>query len=192
MSEGMLFRVHRSQADIVAETVEAWKGEHDRAMRARDVEDAVLLCLDYPAQMGRLWKTTWKHIEDGTMGVNAAWYALQATFTRTLDVMDGVRELVRAAAAAGHTVEGAAELEQARDRVAALKDDIFRHWEPFTEETAREALEASARGECLELDEAFAAIAGVDKETWLRRVAEYREAKEKKRRQEGNGDGLQG
>jgi hypothetical protein len=187
----MLFRMYRGQVEAMAEAVEAWKGEQDQAMRALDVEDAVRSCLDYPARMGQLWKATWRHIEDGKIEINAAWHALQAAFAKTLGLMDDVGELAREAAATGHPINAAAELDQARARVAALRDDLFRHWEPFTEEDAREALEASARGEGIGLDEAFAQIAGVDKETWLRKVADYRTAKEA-RGQEGNGNGLPG
>ncbi len=70
----------------------------------------------------------------------------------------------------GHAVEGARELDAALEAVQNLKDQLFRHWPWFSDEDIALARLEEERGELLDLDDAFAAIAGVDKESWLRRV----------------------
>lgn len=65
--------------------------------------------------------------------------------------------------------------------IARAMDHLWEHFEdewPFcTPEEAAEALAQAARGEAMGLDDAFAHLAGVDKGTWLDRVAAYQQAR---------------
>lgn len=61
--------------------------------------------------------------------------------------------------------------------IQSLLADMAARMPPLTEEEVAEVLAEDARGELLELDDAFAAIAGVGKEEWLKRVEAHKAKK---------------
>ncbi len=178
MSENILFCLARSRLRADEETVESWKAEHREAVLARDVEDIVLACLDYPGLMARLWNSALPRIRDHQItDLQQAGEALGGLFDGTLDFLGSLRQWTREFEAAGHNVQGARELDRVIEQLQEMKKDVLAHWPWFSEKDVEEARAAHARGECLELDEAFATIADVDKETWRERVEEYKRAK---------------
>ena len=62
--------------------------------------------------------------------------------------------------------------------VRRMEAGILGRWPHFTDKDMADALSELEGGECLEPAEAFAQIAGVDKETWLQRVEERKRAKQ--------------
>jgi hypothetical protein len=95
--------------------------------------------------------------------------ALLRLFAEVKDTMQSTRQAVAAwQEKTGRAVPGYDRLAEADDEVRRLDENLFRHWPSF-----REPIE-EAPGEPLPLDEAFAEIAGVDRETWLRRVEEHK------------------
>ena len=75
----------------------------------------------------------------------------------------------------GQTVEGAAELQTT---IAELEGMRARHWNNWpwtpTKEEWNEGVADFQRGDSLPADEAFAEIARMDRDAWLRRVEEYK------------------
>src|SRR2546428_258343 len=107
MSESLLFRIHQSQLQALEETVETWKTEHREAMQARDVEDVVHSCLDYPARMARLWDSTFIKLQGGTLSdLNAARQGLWESFDGTLHSLRGILQWAQEFEKAGHQIEG--------------------------------------------------------------------------------------
>ncbi len=67
-------------------------------------------------------------------------------------------------------------LRQALDAVQRIRTDFSESFPIRTEEEIAGAREEMARGDGLELNDAFAEIAGCSKDEWLRRVAAHRAA----------------
>ncbi len=61
-----------------------------------------------------------------------------------------------------------------QERANRLEAELVSRLRPLTEAEYQEVLAEHVRGESLELADAFAAVAGVSREEWLRRVAEHR------------------
>jgi hypothetical protein len=66
-------------------------------------------------------------------------------------------------------------LEGAIRAVAEAKQRVLARWPVGNDDEIAQAQAAAGRHEGLDLDEAFAQIAGVDVTTWRQRVAEYKE-----------------
>jgi hypothetical protein len=70
-------------------------------------------------------------------------------------------------------VEGTDRLLEAARHFKELRARLAEEWPACSPEEEQEAMAQARRGEGLELDDAFAQIAGVDKATWLQRVAAH-------------------
>jgi hypothetical protein len=91
-----------------------------------------------------------------------------------LYILSEIRNQARAYVEAGHAVRRLNDLDAAIRHLETLKAEITANWPWLDANDLRAAREAEARGETLELDEAFAQIAGMSKEDWLRRVEEHK------------------
>jgi hypothetical protein len=65
-------------------------------------------------------------------------------------------------------------LDEAIAAVTRAKQDLLANWLVGSDEEMAAARASAARGEGLELDEAFAQIAGVSVAEWHRRVEEHK------------------
>jgi hypothetical protein len=152
---------------------ESRKDEERKAAVAGALGGVVRQCTVIPDILRRLWDSTFDLLKARLIDHDAETrQGLQDSFARGQHVLKSVADLVGAFEQIGGKVEGRASLERAVEEVRRLEADIFPHWPQFTEQDLEDARTAYERGECLPLDEAFAQIAGVDKETWLRRVEE--------------------
>jgi len=175
MSETLLFRLYRGQVEAFRETVESWKVEHHHAMIARSAEDLVRHCLHAPALVKELWRETFAKLrDDGIEDINETRRELWSLIENIQGILGTAREMAHGLEQNGHGLAGMPELEQAIQTVEEQKHFIFEHWGEFTSETVDRALEEHGRGESMELDDAFASIAGVDRTTWLKRVEEHK------------------
>lgn len=175
MSEMLLFRLYRGQVEALRTTVESWKVEHDHAMIARSAEDLVRLCLHAPAIVKELWSKTFAKLRDGAVeDHNEIRRELWTLIENILKILSAARDLAHGSAQKGYLVAGISDLERAIAEVQEQKHLIFEHWSEFSQETVDRARAEYARGEFLELFDAFASIAGVDRATWLKRVEEHK------------------
>lgn len=174
MSESILFRLYRGQVRALAETVEAWKAEHREAMIARDVEDMVRVCLDFPAMLTRIYGSAWDRIRANELeDYMKTGEALQDLVRDTTELLHSIRVLAHGFVEAGHSLEGTSQLEDVLARLEDLRQEINRCWPWFSQEEIDAGRADQARGEFLDLDKAFAQIAGVDQETWCKRLEEH-------------------
>lgn len=105
---------------------------------------------------------------------------LTALFDTTQSLLENIRAEERRSRGEGQAVGGLEQIDSVLADVRRWRADLLDHWPWFSEEDMVEARAAEARGELLDLDEAFAGIAGVEKQVWLERIAAHRRA---------NGDG---
>lgn len=96
--------------------------------------------------------------------------SLLRAFAEASDSMRSIQEAVRAwQQRTGRTVAGFDQIAGAMEEVRRLQEDIFRDWDSLVEPMDEPP------GDPMPVDEAFALIAGMDKETWLRHVEEYKQ-----------------
>jgi hypothetical protein len=81
----------------------------------------------------------------------------------------------------GRPIEGYNRLLDVAKKFEQRKAKVVDEWPVCSPEEEKQVWDEIRRGEGIELDEAFAQIAGVDRETWLNRVAEHQ------RKKQGNG-----
>jgi hypothetical protein len=182
---GTAFRIASGQLQVFEEALAAAKndltecrnGERQKAVAA-NLKGVLRSSLLIPPLLQQLCRSTidlmvGRLIDDYAETGNR----LREAFTRGLHILTGVQVLVQTYQEAGGSVEGAGALDRAIEDVRQLETSTFQHWPDFTGDDIAGARAAQARGECLPLDEAFAQIAGVDRETWLRRVEERKRAR---------------
>ena len=88
---------------------------------------------------------------------------------QALAILHEMDDLARTFAGAGRPIPRAGELAEAIRHVETLKGQALDFW-PYSAAAVADGLAEHRRGETVNLTEAFAAIAGVSKEEWLRRV----------------------
>jgi hypothetical protein len=179
MSESILFPLYRGQIQVLAETVAAWKAEPREVLRVRDVEEIVRACLDYPAMITRLYDAAWDRIRANELDdYMKTGEALRGVVDQTIALLHSIRALAQSPVENGHASKGTAELDKALAQLEGMKQELDQCWPWFRQQHIEEGRAEHAHGECLELEEAFAQIAGVDKETWRRRVEDHVRSKQ--------------
>src|SRR5439155_1021713 len=89
------------------------------------------------------------------------------------NLLDVVRQLAAARQTASR-IEHADRLQKVCVWVAQLQHNHATGWPRLDPVNLQELRASVARGESLEITDAFAEIAGVTREEWLRRVEEYK------------------
>lgn len=177
LSQGQLLGFEKALETVKSEIEESWKGDEYKADVARNLESVIQQTLPILKTLNNLWRIALELIESHRVDdYNELGHALRASFDPGLRIMARVFELVEAFERLGGTIPSADALRDAHAALLRLECGIFQHWPWFTEQDAAESRAAIERGDYLELDDAFAQIAGVDKETWMRRVEERRRA----------------
>jgi hypothetical protein len=74
-------------------------------------------------------------------------------------------------------IDFATVLERAIQTVVQARQSVLERWPVGSDEEIAQARAAANRGEGLDLDEAFAEIAGVDVAAWRQRVEESRQGR---------------
>lgn len=137
-------------------------------------EDAIVVFLDRPSTMRRVVDRVWEIQRAGRFGnLLQAWHEVSVLFDLAMRQAKPLLEMIDLAQKAGYTVERADEFERAVRELEQLRQDFQGKFPVVTEVEAAEDRAAMARGDYHDADTAFARIAGVDVETWRRRVEEY-------------------
>lgn len=77
----------------------------------------------------------------------------------------------------GYPLSVASQIDRDLAELREFSLQVARNWVGFTQRDIDEAREELARGECQNLDEAFAGIAGISAEQWREKVRRRKEAK---------------
>ena len=134
---------------------------HDRAW-----ETLVRVALDYPVLLRAAWRVAFDSLggdEDfiPVRLIEDVRNSLLRAFAEASDSMRSIQEAVRAwQQRTGRTVAGFDQIAGAMEEVRRLQEDIFRDWDSLVEPMDEPP------GDPMPVDEAFALIAGMDKETW--------------------------
>ena len=144
--------------------------------RTQDANALVRQALALPDMVERAWASTFDEIfAERIDDLDQAGNQLLAVFDVISVALAEVRDLAsQVQSESGRAVDGLSEVDGAIDRIAQLRDRIFAHWPWFGEEEKAAAVAECERGEGTDADDTFARAAGVDVDTWRRRVEERR------------------
>jgi hypothetical protein len=146
----------------------------------RDFKDLVALCFELSASGRELLEKEHKRLFEEP-NLTVAW--LRERRRAIEELSDNYLQLaqsIRASASRAWQDAGSPAgvdfglLDDAIQAVARAKQELLDRWPVGSDQEIAEARAAASRGEGLELDEAFAQIAGVDGAAWRQRVEEYK------------------
>jgi hypothetical protein len=177
-SENLLGRFFLDQTELLGDTLEVWRHLQDKPLSDDRLAPFVDLGLRMYKRLESLYEEGYaRAVKDQALTVAAAQRerrVLEAAFRIGAEWSWRFWEVVRdLTAIAGRPVEGTDRLLEAARRFKELQARLAEEWPACSPEEEQEALAQVRRGEGLELDDAFAQIAGVDKATWLQRVAAH-------------------
>jgi hypothetical protein len=179
MSETVLERHYRDRMQSVRQIASHELG--DAALSWQNFEDLAALCSELSLSGRDLLEKEYKRIFKEP-NPTVAWLRERRRVLEELsDDYVRLAESIRASASrawqaaeapVGKDVE--VRLGGAIQAVLQAKQSVLDRWPVGSDQEIAEAQAAASRGEGLDLDDAFAQIAGVDVETWRQRVEEYK------------------
>jgi hypothetical protein len=186
MSTNVLSRISKGQLRGFEEALEAaktdieesWKSEEHRGAVGRDLQCIIGQALQIPKMLRDVRNSTFDRLFDHKVDdYDQTRKELREAFDPGLRIIARVLELVGAFERLGGTLSGASELRLANDQVRWLEKEIFEEWPWFAELDTAKTLDDVRRGEFIDITDAFAQAAGVDRESWLRHVEEHKRRK---------------
>lgn len=167
-------RLRREEAPVADEAEDA----------ARCTQEAVAVCESFPSLLMQLWRTEWESA-GRTHGRtwNEAGESLRRLFDGTIRVMEAARDCIENDERAAGRSPSMERLDQALAEARGIRADLETNWLWFTKEAEEEAKASIARGEGVDVEEAFAQMAGLTVEELRERV----KAHQQKYHPNGNG-----
>jgi len=174
MPETVIERHYRDRVESLRRIALAHDGNGSRSWQF--YEDLVNVCEQLSAAGRELLEQERKRVFKEPH-LTIAWLrerrqVMEALTNDYVNVVETVREAaVRAAAesAKGTGIEG--RLDGAIQALVTARESTLARWLVGTDEETAAAAAAAARGEGIDIEEAFAELAGVDVASWLRRIA---------------------
>lgn len=127
----LLLRLQGGKVKLLEEAVEAWKADHDDAMRALDAEDLVSHALSLANdELPRTWKRLWEILESAqSIDTEVIGKTLREVFDRVPALLESVRAVAdETEASTGHTLRGRNNLDAAIERIRVLGNNIMSAW----------------------------------------------------------------
>ena len=185
MPGSVLLDLHAGRLEKLHEAVDAWRqhvygqqrSPQELARSAREAAGVVAAALEIPGVVRSLWESTVDLVPlGGITDYATTGERLFKSFDQALAILHEMDDLTRTFAGAGRPIPRADELAEAIRQVETLKGQALEFW-PYSAAAVADGLAEHGRGETVELSEAFAGIAGLSKEEWLRRVEAHKRAK---------------
>jgi len=181
MSETVLERHYRDRVQSVRQM--ALPDAEEAALTWRDFEDLVALCFELSVSGRELLQKEHRRVFTEP-NLTVTWLrerrrVIEELSENYVQVAQSVRDSAFRAWQAAGSPSGV-DFGRLDDSIAAVrraKQELLGRWLVGTDEEMAEAQAAASRGEGLDLDEAFAQLAGVDVATWRQRVEEYKQGR---------------
>jgi len=126
LSHTTRYRVQSAKTRAIEEATGFWKRDHDRAMLARDVEDAIHFCVEGPDVFLNLWQDTFERLAAGEIeDVREAGESFRDLLDGSLRIFAEVRDAALLCESLGYRIDGRAELEEATRQVRQIRDQAF-------------------------------------------------------------------
>jgi hypothetical protein len=180
MSIEMIVGAVQNQLQAAKGPLSEWRPEDTEiAERVLETEDAIVVILDRPRLMRRVVERVWQEQRAGRIANPfQIGHRVSVLFDLAAREARPIQNLIVLAKQAGYQVERAEEFSRAVREMEELRDEFKRTFPIVTAEEAQQDRDAVARGDFVDAEEAFAHIAGVDVETWRRRVADYESSRQ--------------
>ena len=150
-------------------------------MAARDAEEVVQVFLGYPEAVRQAGDSVWDRLlADQLVDYCKTGEKVLALFDDALSKVPELKLMIRHFENLGFPIEGSSKMENAIQMLESMRYEFQDRWPWFDQKSVEEGLAAYRRGECLDLDEAFAQAKGLDKTTWLKIVEDHVKAKQSK------------
>jgi hypothetical protein len=171
MTENLLVDMFGSRVQAFEGAVTPFRALVENAGFAEDLGEIIkTTSADWPAAARQMWNRTLDRLIAGQISdTQAAGVAIQGVLDGAIRVLGNLHSWA-SSLSIGHVED----LGQAVGELRELRAYVVTHWPWLDKADIAEAEADYARGDYLPLDEAFAEIAGVDKETWLARAEERR------------------
>jgi hypothetical protein len=154
-------RLRRENAMLAAEA--------DKAVRG--AQETVAVCESFPSLMMRLWKTEWDSAGRAPGRTwNSSGESLRRLFDGAIRVLEAARDCVEAEERLASRSLGLERLDQALAEARRIRGDLETNWLWFSKGAEDEAKASIARGEGMDVDEAFAQMAGISVDELRARV----------------------
>jgi hypothetical protein len=176
---GSMARFVLEQTELMGVTLEVWRDLRGNPPSDVQLSRFVELGLQVYQRMQSLYSEAYRRVvKDQAVNVAdaqrerrllGAVYRAGAEWSwRFWEVLRDIRLMT------GRQVEGTDRLLEAATQFRDLQSRLVKEWPVCSPEEEQQALAQVGGGEGMELDDAFAQIAGVDKTAWLERVAEHK------------------
>ena len=181
MSTGVLFGLSATQIESFVHALEVAKADFDAAGTDERKKTALGINLarliQHCEEIPRLLRLHCHSIMDMMPAHTIDDYEetgqeLQRSFNRASFVLEGIMALAQRFQAGGGDLKNAENMPALLADTRSQEAAFFAHWPRFEPGDAAEALQAFKRGECVDVDDAFAQIKGVSREAWLQLVAQ--------------------
>jgi hypothetical protein len=180
MAETVLERHYRDRVQSVRQIALHETGQ--AALSRSQWEDLVALCAELSAAGGELLEKEYRRLFKEP-NPTVAWLlerrqVIEDLSASYVQLAESVRAAVYQAAQASGSPSGkdfVLLLDRAIQAILQARQRVLERWPVGSEAEIEEASSSAARGQGLDVDEAFAQIAGVDVETWRRRLEEHKQ-----------------
>jgi hypothetical protein len=144
------------------------------ALAGWDFEDLVSLCLELSASGQQLLEREYQLIFQ-VPSLTVAWLlerrqAIEELTAKYLEVAASLKGMVGLVAGSAHGNDLVCRLEQEVQRLVVAKQRMLERWPVGSPEEIAKARAGGRPEDYLDVDDAFAQIAGVDVETWRQRL----------------------
>lgn len=161
-------------ADGNREACESWKNTPQQQQTLRELEALItLVSATIPAAVKCHWESTWMVLAAGPneycQELNQE---LRSAFQKGISLLQELEDLTAAFFQAGFPISKQHLLPKAREEVQSLQNEVLAHWPIFSEEDFRKP-PSGPNTDNLEVDSAFAEIAGIDLGQWRQRIESY-------------------
>lgn len=180
MPESLLLRLRLDQARSLRDTLESWQARYAPATNyVQDVAAVVRLHRELARELEGLYEAEYERavLNDAfsVADLRTAGAALAEVFRLSAQSVALLRQILAGTEQqAGHTGEGKQQLEEAQALLDDLRARLDREWPVSGPDDAARARAELARGEALDLEEAFAGMAGISREELRHRLDEHR------------------
>lgn len=138
----------RAHIQAVTDVLKSWKKDHDEAMKVRDLEDLIRLCLAFCEEEDQLVTEALETLaSDKTMTVRRHGFMIQATLDAAVQAVEAVTMRVEHYKRQGYSVDNEETLREVARKTRQRQVAFLGQWPFFTLEELEESSAVIERGE---------------------------------------------
>lgn len=180
LSDNILIRLVKAQAQSVEDTLKSWQLPRGKPLSETGLSRLVQIGIRMYEDMESAYTEGYTHIVKDASLTAEDLQRERRVFSEIfrLGAQGAFRMgecLDQIASVTGQPIEGSERLRQTAEQFKQLQARLAEEWPVCSPEEEGEARMRSESGQAMELNDAFAEIAGVDRATWLEHVAEHKQ-----------------